>query len=138
MRSYPPDSPDAAARIVALALIGDGHLSRAELDALDGCDARRQLGIDSAALHAVVRTLCEDLLACSGGDWTSACTVDAPTLESILDEIQDPLLRLKVLQLCLAAVSADGHVADGESRVVRAALIRWGMGHWPAQARKAA
>ena len=133
MRSYPTDSPQAAARILALALIADGHLSREELDAIDCCDAREQLGIAPEALHDVVRTLCEDLLASSCGDWAAACTLGPQALESLLDEIRDPLLRLKVLQLCLAAVSADGHVAPGESAVVRAALLRWDLaGAWPA------
>ena len=125
MRSYPRDSPQAAARIVALALIADGHLSRAEVEALDCCNAREQLGIGANALQSVVHTLCEDLLATASGDWTAACAVDAATMASLLDEVQDPVLRLKVLQLCLAAVTADGHVSDGESSVVRAALTRW-------------
>ncbi|MDH4418178.1 MAG: TerB family tellurite resistance protein, partial [Acidovorax sp.] len=34
MRSYPRNSPEAVARIIALLLISDGHVSRSELDAL--------------------------------------------------------------------------------------------------------
>ena len=32
MRTYPTNSPQAAGRIVALALLADGHLSKAEVD----------------------------------------------------------------------------------------------------------
>jgi hypothetical protein len=139
MRSYRRDSPEAAARIVSIALIADGHHSRGELEALDCCGARERLGISQEALHDVVRTLCEDLLASSSGDWAAACTVDAATLESILDEVQDPLLRLEVLQLCLAAIASDGHVTHGESAVVRAAIQRWGLARdWPTPQRRAA
>ena len=126
MRSYPRNSPEAAARIVALALIADGHLSRNEVDALDCCDARAQLGIGKNELQAVVHTLCEDLLATSSGNWTAALAVDPETMASMLDEVHDPLLRLKVLQLCLAAVTADGRLSDGESAIVLGALTRWG------------
>ena len=35
MRSYPKNSPQAAARIVALVLIADGHVSQSEIDALN-------------------------------------------------------------------------------------------------------
>jgi hypothetical protein len=127
MRSYPRDSPEAAARIVALALIADGHLSTTEIEALDCGGAREQLGISPDTLRAVVHTVCEDLLAASSGDWTAACTLDAQALETILDEIGDPVLRLRVLHACLAAVAADGHVFKGESAIIRAALVRWGM-----------
>ena len=44
MRSYPRNSPQAAARIVALLLIADGHVSRSEMDALYGRDIERELG----------------------------------------------------------------------------------------------
>ncbi len=44
MRSYPRNSPQAAARIVALLLIVDGHVSRSEMDALYGRDIERELG----------------------------------------------------------------------------------------------
>ena len=139
MRSYPVDSPAAAARIVALALIADGHLSRQELEALDCCQAREELGIAPEALQDVIRTLCEDLLASASGDWAAACVLGPPQLESVLDEIRDPLLQLRVLQMCLAAISADGHVSDGESVIVRAAVERWGLaGRWPEPGRKAA
>ena len=35
MRHYPRNSPQAAGRILALALLSDGHLSKRELDMLD-------------------------------------------------------------------------------------------------------
>ena len=35
MRSYPTNSPQAAARIVALTLLADGHVDGIEMDALD-------------------------------------------------------------------------------------------------------
>ncbi|MFM2118860.1 MAG: hypothetical protein RL722_328, partial [Pseudomonadota bacterium] len=34
MRHYPRNSPQAAARLVALTLVADGHLAPAELEAL--------------------------------------------------------------------------------------------------------
>ena len=47
MRNYPRNSPQAAARIVALLLIADGHVSRSEMDALYGRDIERELGLRS-------------------------------------------------------------------------------------------
>jgi hypothetical protein len=132
MRSYRTDSPHAAARIVALALIADGHVSPAELQCAHLAGAQALLRIDPGTLQEVIRTLCEDLLATTSGDWAAACRLDEDDIGAILDEVRDPLLQLQVLQACLAAVLADGHVSDGESTIVRAALARWGLGvRWP-------
>ena len=50
MHSYPKNSPDAAARVIALLLISDGHVSRSEMDALYGLDIERELGIRQPTL----------------------------------------------------------------------------------------
>ena len=77
MRHYPKNSPQAAGRIVALALLADGHLCKRELDVLDQFDAHGQLGLTQGALHAVVHGFCEDLLATANGHWDAAFQLDA-------------------------------------------------------------
>ena len=62
MRSYPPNSPEAAARIVALVLIPDGHVCSSEFDALKRLDAERELGLEPQLLPHIVHTLCEELM----------------------------------------------------------------------------
>ena len=60
---HPQDnSPQAAARIVALLLIADGHVSRSEMDALYGRDIEHELGLPPGEFGQVLHTLCEDLL----------------------------------------------------------------------------
>lgn len=51
MRSCPRNSPEAAARIVALLLIADGNVCSPEIEALETPDAARKLGIESRALR---------------------------------------------------------------------------------------
>ena len=46
MRSYPRNSPEAAARIVALMLISDGHVCSSEFDILKQLGAERELGLE--------------------------------------------------------------------------------------------
>ena len=127
MRHYPPNSPHAAGRIVAMALLADGHLSRLELDVLDRMELHTQLGLDRTELHSVVHSFCEDVLATALGGWADACRVDAHTLHSLLAEIEDPALRRKVWQLCTQVVDADQHLADGESSLLMAAAEHWGL-----------
>lgn len=127
MRTYPTNSPHAAGRIIAMALLADGHLSRVELDVLDRLDVARQLGLLRTELHSVVHGFCEDLLASASGGWADACRVDKATLFGLLAEIDDPALRRQLLQLCTCVVDADRHLADGESTLLLAAVAHWGL-----------
>ena len=58
MRSYPRNSPEAAARIVALVLIADGHVCRSEFDVFEQLDGSRELGLAPGSLPRIVQVLC--------------------------------------------------------------------------------
>ena len=125
MRSYPHNSPEAAARIVALLLISDGHVCSSEFDILNQLGAERELGLEPRLLPHIVHTLCEELLL--GGYETGSLmsNVDDTALASLMAEISDPALQRTVLRLSLAAARADGHLADGEAIVLEAARRHW-------------
>ena len=129
MRHYPLNSPQAAARIVALTLVSDGHLGRTEWQMLERLGAADQLGLSLPALQAVVHDLCEDLLTASHLDWSEVCRIDAATLNGLLREVSEPMLQGRVLQLCTAVAEADAHLADGEVQMLSAAVAQWGL--WP-------
>lgn len=129
MRHYPPNSPQAAARIVALALLADGNVTKAELDVLAQHDAYRTLGLTQAELHEVLQSFCEDLLDNARLAWSEACRIDPRSLAELMADIDDPVLRRTVLRLCLLVVDADDHVAEGESIVLNAAVEHWGLQH---------
>lgn len=125
MRSYPHNSPEAAARIVALVLISDGHVCISEFDILKQLGAERELGLEPQLLPHIVHTLCEELLATGYETGSLMSNVDDSALASLMAEISDPPLQRKVLRLSLAAARADGHLADGESLVLEAARRHW-------------
>jgi uncharacterized tellurite resistance protein B-like protein len=126
MQHYATNSPQAAARIVALALLSDGHLCKEEIDALDRVAAHEQLGLSPAEMHQVLHRLGQDLLEAAQHRWGGAGMLDAEVLDSVLDEVRDPALRQRIINLIVAVVDADTHVADGESAVLLAAWRRWG------------
>ena len=127
MRTYQHNSPQAAARIVALAMLADGNVSKSELDALDQLGVHDQLGLQPKEFHDVVHAFCEDLLATALPTWADACWVDPRMLAELMAEVDDPELRLKVLRVCVSVVEADGHVADGEAIAIGAAVEHWGL-----------
>jgi uncharacterized tellurite resistance protein B-like protein len=129
MRSYPVNSPQAAARIVALTVVADGDIGDAEIECLDRLAVHEQIGLARQELHALMDTFCEDLLSSEQLKWADACPVDERTLADLMGEIQDPALRLKLLRLCVELAEVDAHVDDGESSVLVAAVEHWGLHH---------
>jgi len=129
MRSYPANSPQAAARIIALTVVADGDIGEAEIEWLDRLAVHKQLGLARHELHALLDIFCEDLLSSDQLKWADACPVDERTLADLMGEIQDPALRLKLLRLCVELAEVDAHVDDGESSVLVAAVEHWGLHH---------
>jgi uncharacterized tellurite resistance protein B-like protein len=127
MRSYPPNSPEAAARIVALAMLADGHLSNTEFDVLERLNAYNRFGLAPAQWDSVIEACCEDLLANNHLSWDQTCRVDERTLAQVLSEVHDPALRRDVVSVCSAVVEADDYVTDGEWFVLSAAVRQWGL-----------
>jgi hypothetical protein len=127
MRKYPKNSPQAAARIVALTLIADGDVGQAELALLDELAVHQQLGLTRDAMYAVIDTFCEDLLSSNQLAWANACPVDEYVLEELMGDIDDLALRRQVLSLCVKLAEVDDHVAEGESIVLIAAVAHWSL-----------
>jgi uncharacterized tellurite resistance protein B-like protein len=129
MRKYSRNSPQAAARIIALTIIADGDIDKTELAVLDELAVHKQLGLEREALHDVIDAFCEDLLSSKQLAWADNCPVDEYTLSELMGEIDSPSLRRKVLSLCVKLAEADGHIAQGESIVLVAAVEHWGLHH---------
>ena len=125
MRTYPRNSPEAAARIVALILISDSHVSRAEYESLNRIDGARDLGLEPQDMPRIVQTLCEDLLM-EGFDGRSILShIGDQFMVSVLAEVDDPQLRRKVLRVAAAVVNADKHLSDGEAAMLDAISRYW-------------
>ena len=129
MRSYPVNSPQAAARIIALTVVADGNIGDPEIEWLDRLAVHEMFGLSRHELHALLDTFCEDLLSSDQLQWSDACPVDERTLAALMGEIQDPALRLKLLRLCVELAEVDRQVHEGESIVLVAAVEHWGLHH---------
>ena len=125
MRSYPANSPEAAARIVALALVADGHVSLIEIDTLQRQDIACRLGLSAEAFREVLHGLCEDLLVQSPRVWNDTARIDPRLIGDLLDEVDDPGLCTELIHLCRTVVEADAHVADGEALMLSTAFVHW-------------
>lgn len=129
MRPYPTNSPEAAARIVALTMLADGQLSRTELALADRLQIHRQLGLDRATLRRVIHEVCEDLLDEAHLAWADSCRITPRSLQGLMADIDDPALQRKVAALCVQVAEADGRVAEGEAALLMAAVEHWNLQH---------
>lgn len=127
MRSYPRNSPQAAARIVALALTSDGYVCSSEEQALESLGIARELGLAPAQFAQIVQTLCEDRALAQVSPDLAVGHLDPALLATLTKEIDDPGLRQKIMRLCLAVTIADGHLADGEIALLSAVFDAWGV-----------
>jgi uncharacterized tellurite resistance protein B-like protein len=127
MRNYPQNSPEAAARIVALVLISDGHVCRSEIDTLQRLGLERELGLHPDGFNDVVQALCEDLLSNAYGQASLISSIDDVALASLLDEVTAPALQHAVLRLAQATAEADHYLAEPEAHVLATARQRWGL-----------
>lgn len=125
MRHYPTNSPQAAARLLAMLLVADGTYSMTELRALDQLQASQRLGLSAEDFKSVLDHFCEDLLTAAQGEWTGSAQIDPATRRALMHEVQDASLREQVIALCEAVAMADGHLAKGEADMIDALANAW-------------
>lgn len=126
MRHYPADSPKAAARIIALALLADGAIDPSELAMLKCRRTLDVLGLSEADFDAVIHALCEDLIQYSHRASAGHLEVGREALHDMLGEVQSLHKRERLLCSILDIVNADGELADGEARLIASAAECWG------------
>ena len=112
MRNPACNSPEAAARVLALSLLADGQVSPSELNRLRQLDVDGRLGLPPGGFEEVLRQVSQRQDA-------------QQALLASMADVTDPGLRLIVLQLCGAAIDADAHVADEERRVLQQLADHW-------------
>ncbi len=126
MRSYLHNSPQAAARVLAMALLADGHYSMVEVQTLDRIHAARRLGLTPEGFKEVLDDFCHDLLMAHQGRWTGSFHRLDPLLRTrLLGEVTNPDLQREVLLLCTDIVKADGHLAEGELQMIDSLAGTW-------------
>ena len=125
MRHYETDSPQAAARVLALALLADGGLDEAELRSLARNDLVRQLGISDEAFETVLRNYVQDVLQGTTYIDGMHLRLSSEIMRSLLDDIRDPEMQCMLLGAIRAIAHANGEIAAGEAALLAAAAERW-------------
>ncbi|MCD2517300.1 TerB family tellurite resistance protein [Massilia sp. G4R7] len=125
MHTYTANSPEAISRILALAMIVDGHLSPSELHAMQRATFLEQVKVDDDTFDRTLRELCEDLLDAAANRRAGMVEIDPVLLDGLLQDIRDPLLQICLWKTMVDIVQADGHLDGRETTLVRRAARAW-------------
>ncbi|MBL8448216.1 MAG: hypothetical protein JNJ44_12470 [Zoogloeaceae bacterium] len=129
MRTYPSDSPEAKARIIALALLADGGLDKSELECLDNQDVVSHLGIAAGTFDSVLFEFYQDIEQSGLRRTDGQLDLENPAIEAVLDEIHHPNHRKSLLRAIVDIAQADRDLSLGELRLTSMAMRHWGITH---------
>ncbi|MDQ5960267.1 MAG: hypothetical protein QG592_1349 [Pseudomonadota bacterium] len=125
MRHYAPDSPEASARIIALALLADGAIDLSEIDSIRHYKIVEKIGIGDECFNKVIRDFCEDMLVSAHRTTAGQLELDRDTVVELLGDIRQPAEQHKLLRSILDIINSDGSLAGSEAVLVSEAMKRW-------------
>ncbi len=123
MRSYPPDSPQAVSRLLALTVISDGGGSPSEIAATYRLSILDYAGIEEDFFDQVLRELTADLPLTSDG----LVKVETAMIDQCLEEIIRPDLRQRLWKAMWQLAYADDQFAHAEVALLHRATQAWGI-----------
>lgn len=123
MRSYTQNSPEALARLVAMAILADGRLDNREVDWIKHNDTAALLGVDRDTLIQVLLDCCRDVI--NEAEQERVFLLEDHRLARLADDITDPALRRVALSAMLIIAKTDGSVSEGEQSLLRFLMSRW-------------
>jgi len=126
MKTYPADSPEAMARVLAMVMLADARLDDRELQALERLDLLRLIGLTREQFSQVVKDFCDELLA-AGTAGGKINLMDKARIDAIVDGVQDERKRTDAASMALILMKADQQFHDAELALLRYTLGRWGL-----------
>ena len=127
MRKYPIDSPQAKARIIALALLADGGLDKSEIECMDNRDIVECLGIGAGTFDQAMHHFCEDIEQYGLLQPNRQLDLGSPAIRDILDEAGQRSVREALLRTIFDIVLADRNLSLGEAQLTALAMSHWGI-----------
>lgn len=127
MRHYPANSPEAAGRLLALALLADGAIDPAELAVLQRQEILERLGLSAKQFDTLIHEFCEDLLASAHRSPCGNLELGCQSLRHLFADVRDRRLQRELLRAMLAIVHADVRLGEGEATLLMLATESWDM-----------
>ena len=127
MRHYATDSPEAMARVVALALMADGAIDPSELMLFERHHIAARHGINHQCFNTVMQEFCEDIQVTALRETSGQLALAPETIAELLQDIRNPALQQNLLRAILDIVHADNRLVGSEAAIVSQAMNSWGL-----------
>lgn len=124
MTQIEKNSPEAIGRIIALAMLADGRLANAELEALDRHNIPAIAGLSRDALIQIIIGHCRELLEQGDG---RVRLLDPARLAPMLALVDDPAKQLLACRAIVVLSKADGKFSRAEQALLRLLLETWNL-----------
>ena len=125
MRHYAADSPEAMARVVALALMADGAIDPSELRLFERHQIASRLGISHHCFTKVIQQFCEDMEVSALRGTSGQLELAPEAIAELLQDIRNPALQQNLLRAILDIVHADNRLVGSEAVIVSQAMNCW-------------
>lgn len=119
-----PSTREAPARALAVMLAANCGVEDCELRVLDELDAFRRLNVSRQRFVELVRTCARDI-GVNLAEHSWLCSADEAYVDTLLDAVTNPELRLLICRLADAVIGAESAVTQGERLIYCHALTRW-------------
>lgn len=126
MRNYPPNSPEAMARIIVLCMLADSDLDPSELDDVHLQQIVDSTGLNHHQLMLVLKHYLEDIAADESGH-ERINLLQPERVNRLLDDVTGHGERLRTLATALSVCKADHALNPPELAVFRHIMQHWQM-----------
>lgn len=126
MRDYPPNSPEAIARLLTMFMLGDGEAHDHEFDVLDQLHVYDLVGIGRKQFIDVFRTYCNDISDDADQDG-AIHLIDRQRVDRLLEDVTERHLRVLVCALAIDLCKADEAMGDGEVALLQHMMRSWNL-----------
>ncbi|AUH51145.1 hypothetical protein CXB49_10140 [Chromobacterium sp. ATCC 53434] len=126
MRHYPPNSPEAMARLLAMFMITDGNMDPRELELLEKLHVYHLINLPRKQFSQVFRDLCNDI-SDEAGDDGSIRLLDRERIDNLLAEVTDRRKRILTCVLAMDISKSDGTISDSEMALLSHMMKSWGV-----------
>ncbi len=127
MRTYPANSPEAIARILAMVMITDGNMDARELDALEKLHTYDLIGIERRRFAQILSEYCDDISDEADEDDGSIKLIDKARVDTLLDGITDQGKRILTCAITVDLCKSDGEISDPEMTLLRYMMQKWNI-----------
>ena len=123
MRTYPQNSPEAQARIIALCLMADSDIDPSELDELELSLVYETLNISQENFLTVLEHYLDDMADEAAGGKINL--LDPERINPMLDEVSGHVERVNTLATALRICKSDNALNNAEIALFRHIMQQW-------------